>query len=263
MTGLGGVGRNGSRVLVEIPLLLTLEIDCVNLAKDYRGEEIVGFNHTEYMKERIQGKRNLNDDLREVGEEVTKNKEIVIANPIYEDSVINLLPEIEAFAINKERKMKHGKVVEPTSVHAEDVPTHQDNIPLLEYKHMEDNHFLSADSGASREGLGHPTTIPFICELVRARRPVIIFLFETLSLGYRLEELRVKLGFDSCFNIDCIGHIGGISILWKASSIFSVLDFSQNHIDLKVLGPLGDWRVIRFYGFPSRAQRQSSWNLLR
>ncbi|KAL8531098.1 hypothetical protein ACS0TY_007925 [Phlomoides rotata] len=112
-------------------------------------------------------------------------------------------------------------------------------------------------------GLGHPATIPFICELVRARRPVIIFLFETLSPSYRLEELHVKLGFDSCFNVDCIGHIGGISILWKASSVCSVLDFSQNHIDLKVLGPLGDWRVIKFYGFPSRAQRQSSWNLLR
>lgn len=112
-------------------------------------------------------------------------------------------------------------------------------------------------------GLGQPTTVPALCELVRARRPDVIFLFETLSFGVRLESLRVKLNFHSCFSVDCVGRSGGIAVLWNNNISCSVLSYSQNHIDLLINDLLGNWRLTGCYGFPERHRRQASWNLLR
>lgn len=111
------------------------------------------------------------------------------------------------------------------------------------------------------KGLGQAATVPTICELARTRRPDIIFLYETLSFGVRLEALRVKLKFNSYFSIDCIGHSGRIAVLWNESSLCSVLNYSRNHIDL-ISGNGEEWRVTGFYRIPERGRRHISWNLL-
>ncbi|KAL8553964.1 hypothetical protein ACS0TY_002281 [Phlomoides rotata] len=48
--------------------------------------------------------------------------------------------------------------------------------------------------------MGQPATIPALCELARARRPDVIFLFETLSFRVRLEVVRVKRATDCCLS---------------------------------------------------------------
>ncbi|KAL8509320.1 hypothetical protein ACS0TY_016502 [Phlomoides rotata] len=53
------------------------------------------------------------------------------------------------------------------------------------------------DGGVCRKGLGQPATDPTMCELVRARRPSIVLLFETLSY------------------VDCVGRSGGLTVLWN------------------------------------------------
>lgn len=100
-------------------------------------------------------------------------------------------------------------------------------------------------------GLGQVATVPVLSELVRVRRPDV-FLFETLSFGVRLEALRVKLHFHSCFVVDCIGRSGGLVVLWNINLNCSVLSYSNNHIDLNVTDLDGDWRITGLYGFPDR-----------
>lgn len=112
-------------------------------------------------------------------------------------------------------------------------------------------------------GLGQTATVPALCELVRVRNPDVIFLFETLSFSVRLEALRVKLKFDFCLSLDCIGHSGGITVLWRSNTNVSVLGYSRNHIDLLVSDLNGNWRLTGFYGFPERGRRRLSWNFLQ
>lgn len=82
--------------------------------------------------------------------------------------------------------------------------------------------------------VGKIATVPALSELVKTRRPDIIFLFETLCIANKVEELRVKLHFQSCFNVNCVGRSGGICVLWKDSSICNIVRVSNNHIDLHI-----------------------------
>ncbi|KAL8474604.1 hypothetical protein ACS0TY_031161 [Phlomoides rotata] len=62
--------------------------------------------------------------------------------------------------------------------------------------------------------------------------------------------------------VDCIGHSGGIIVLWKNSQVYSVLSYSHHHIDVLIHNPMCEWRVMGFYGYPNRAERILPWNLL-
>lgn len=58
-------------------------------------------------------------------------------------------------------------------------------------------------------GLGHPTAIPYLCELVKARRPDVLFLCETLSHFVKIAHLLlIVLGvagvYVFCGNLHCV-----------------------------------------------------------
>lgn len=46
----------------------------------------------------------------------------------------------------------------------------------------------------------------------------MVLLFETLVHAQKLEEIRVKIQFDGCVSVNCVGHSGGIGFLWKTST---------------------------------------------
>lgn len=48
-------------------------------------------------------------------------------------------------------------------------------------------------------GLGKPRTVRALSDLVRDRRPEVLFLMETISEKRRIEELRVKFGYSNFF----------------------------------------------------------------
>lgn len=83
-------------------------------------------------------------------------------------------------------------------------------------------------------GLGNPATVPTLCELVKARKPDMVFLFETLAVASRVEEIRVKLNFQSCFNVSCVGRSGGVCVFWRVSTLCDIVNYSNNHISLFV-----------------------------
>ncbi|XVF67744.1 hypothetical protein PTKIN_Ptkin10aG0146700 [Pterospermum kingtungense] len=102
-------------------------------------------------------------------------------------------------------------------------------------------------------GLGQPQVVWVLSELIRVHRPDMVLLFETLVHINKLEEIRVKIQFEGCFSVDCVGHSGGIGVLWKSKAQVSLLNFSQNHVNLEVNDKeRGLVRVTGFYGFPER-----------
>ncbi|PNX88376.1 endonuclease/exonuclease/phosphatase family protein, partial [Trifolium pratense] len=52
----------------------------------------------------------------------------------------------------------------------------------------------------------------------------------------------------------CYGRGGGIALLWRSSYNCSIVNFSQNHINVQVTDQVnGNWRLTGFYGFPNGA----------
>nr|GMC69204.1 uncharacterized protein LOC109160652 [Ipomoea batatas] len=63
-------------------------------------------------------------------------------------------------------------------------------------------------------GLGNPTTIQVLADLIRAKRPKVVFLIETFMTKQRMEPIRARVGFQNMFVVDACGHRGGLVLLW-------------------------------------------------
>ncbi|KAK6149930.1 hypothetical protein DH2020_017455 [Rehmannia glutinosa] len=80
----------------------------------------------------------------------------------------------------------------------------------------------------------------------------------------RLEEIRIKLGFEGLFDVSNVGQKGGLALLWRKKHMATLLSYSQNHIDISItLEDVPGYRLTGFYGFPKRNRRRESWNFLR
>jgi hypothetical protein len=71
-----------------------------------------------------------------------------------------------------------------------------------------------------------------------------------------MERVRVNLNYNSCLSVDVEGRSGGLSVLWRDTIKCSVLNYSQNFINLVVEeGEEGEWRLTCYYGYPERGRR--------
>ncbi|CAH9143861.1 unnamed protein product, partial [Cuscuta epithymum] len=113
-------------------------------------------------------------------------------------------------------------------------------------------------------GLGHPSAVPALRDLVRRHKPDIIFLCETLCYSTRVEEVRRLIGFEACFSVDKEGKSGGLAILWRVASMVDLVNYSKNFINVLIKEDGSDpWRLTGFYGVPDRSRRRESWEILR
>jgi hypothetical protein len=113
-------------------------------------------------------------------------------------------------------------------------------------------------------GLGNVKAVPCIKDLVRVYKPDIVILSETLCNNNKISHLKYSIGFDNHFSVDCIGRSGGIAILWRNSAHCSILNYSQNFINMSITDiTRGSWRLTAFYGYPEHGRRRDSWDLLR
>lgn len=118
--------------------------------------------------------------------------------------------------------------------------------------------------GWNCRGVGKPRTVRVLKEMLKSLKPDLLFLSETLAESNKIEALASKLGYTDYFSVDRQGMGGGLAVFWWKTSKCSVLNSSQNHIDLHVQeGSRGTWRLTCFYGFPERERRQESWDFLR
>jgi hypothetical protein len=100
--------------------------------------------------------------------------------------------------------------------------------------------------------------------LVRVYKPDALFLCETLCHSNKTEELRYVLGYDCCFTVNREGRGGGLAFYWNSTFNCSVINYSQNHIDVEVVDSgHGNWRLTCYYGFPEGGRRRAAWNFLK
>lgn len=113
-------------------------------------------------------------------------------------------------------------------------------------------------------GLGSPSAVPILRDVVRTYHVDIFFLCETLVQSNRIEDIHFQLGFDSCFVVNSNGRSGGLALFWKKPYDCHLISYSSNFIDVQIHQP-GQliWRLTGFYGYPERDRRRDSWNLLR
>lgn len=113
-------------------------------------------------------------------------------------------------------------------------------------------------------GLGNPRAVRCLGELLKTHKPTVVFLIETLVDKNRMEGLRRKFGYDSCFAVDVRGRSGGLAAMWKNNDLVDIQSYSDHHIEMQINDQaVGSWRLIGFYGFADRARHDESWSLLR
>ncbi|XP_074321466.1 uncharacterized protein LOC141658006 [Silene latifolia] len=112
-------------------------------------------------------------------------------------------------------------------------------------------------------GLGNPDTALALRALVRREAPAILFFCETKLSGHELRRVRER--FDEFYGIevDSVGRSGGLAMLWKKEIDCTFMSASNHHMDFRVKGEEGEWRITGFYGWPVTADRHLSWELLR
>jgi exonuclease III len=114
-------------------------------------------------------------------------------------------------------------------------------------------------------GLGNPRTVRDLHQTVKERRPNFVFLMETLCSKMHIEQLRVRLGFDSVFVVDPVGRSGGLALFWNVVDNLEIYKFSRRHIHAIVKDSQGKpfWKLTGFYGHPDCRKREESWAILR
>lgn len=50
-------------------------------------------------------------------------------------------------------------------------------------------------------------------DLVKDRKPDVLFLSKMISTANKIESLRIQMGFSQCFAVDRVGNSGGCSVL--------------------------------------------------
>jgi hypothetical protein len=63
--------------------------------------------------------------------------------------------------------------------------------------------------------------------MVKENNPDILFLIETMCNKFKLEFLRVKLGFAGLFVVDYMESIGGLALMWKEEAALEIQNYSR------------------------------------
>lgn len=113
-------------------------------------------------------------------------------------------------------------------------------------------------------GLGNPSTVDGLRDLVRREAPSVIFLSETKLSSYDFRRVQRRLGEFEGLVVDSMGRSGGLELLWRKGIDIVLSTMSVHHIDVTVRGGLGEEEgsLTGFYGWPEVHNRHLSWQLL-
>ncbi|KAL9668447.1 hypothetical protein QQ045_002830 [Rhodiola kirilowii] len=111
-------------------------------------------------------------------------------------------------------------------------------------------------------GLGTPSAVRSLRDVVRTSRPQIVALLETKINKRKCESIRVQLGFQHYFCVPANGKSGGLSLLWQSEIEVCISNYSFYHIDF-IIKADKVFRATLFYGCPRSHLRHHSWDLLR
>ncbi|XP_019163454.1 PREDICTED: uncharacterized protein LOC109159798 [Ipomoea nil] len=113
-------------------------------------------------------------------------------------------------------------------------------------------------------GLGSDRTVHELLGFISRKRPSLVFIIETKATANKVEETRIRMGFEGLLSVDRTGMGGGLALFWRDKNMVSILSYSESHIDAVVSLPgKPDWRMTGFYGNPDQSKRHLSWDFLR
>ncbi|RVX07677.1 putative mitochondrial protein [Vitis vinifera] len=96
-------------------------------------------------------------------------------------------------------------------------------------------------------GLGGLKTVRLLTDLVREKKPEVIFLIETFCTSARISEIANKLNYEGSYGVDCRGHSAGLGLIWRCNDKVTILGSHDRYIDATVT--LENQRMFRLTGF--------------
>ncbi|PPS08710.1 hypothetical protein GOBAR_AA11934 [Gossypium barbadense] len=113
-------------------------------------------------------------------------------------------------------------------------------------------------------GMGNPVKIRELKQLLVANNPDIIFLSETKMNGNDFRIVQNKCRMQNGLTVNSEGRSGGLALMWKERTNFSIQSYSKHHIDSVVkVENNKNMCVTGFYGHANPNLRNSSWDILR
>jgi hypothetical protein len=113
-------------------------------------------------------------------------------------------------------------------------------------------------------GLGNPRIVRELRQLVKNKRPEVVFIMETKMLSTKLDPIRSKLGFKNVFGVDSCGKSGGLALFWQEEVKLEIHNYSRRHINAIVSGEgRTPWKLSGFYGHLDVSKRGEVWGLMR
>ena len=87
---------------------------------------------------------------------------------------------------------------------------------------------------------------------------------ETKLHTNKMEQVRIKLGFEYMFVVDSVGKNGRLALFWMTESRVEIQNYSRCHINTKVCPTPSSppWKFIGFYKHPDPSKRMEAWSLL-
>ena len=75
---------------------------------------------------------------------------------------------------------------------------------------------------------------------------------ETKLQKNKMENVRLKIGFNNMFVVESIGKSGGLALFWEDDIDIEIQNYSQRHVNTIVHNQQLniDWKFTGFYGQP-------------
>ncbi|KAH1038067.1 hypothetical protein J1N35_039810 [Gossypium stocksii] len=100
-------------------------------------------------------------------------------------------------------------------------------------------------------GVGNPTTVCDLKQLLVANDPDVAFFCETKINANRFSSISRKCRMEGCLAVNTEGKSGGLVMMWKENNIVDIQMYSSNHIDVMI--QIENGKPIRFKGFYGNA----------
>lgn len=84
------------------------------------------------------------------------------------------------------------------------------------------------------QGLGNPRVVRDLRLLAKEKWPKFLFLMEIKMKQVKLQNLRIKMGFEGLFELDPVGRKEGLALFWTDSREVSISNFSLRHINANI-----------------------------
>lgn len=113
-------------------------------------------------------------------------------------------------------------------------------------------------------GLGNPTTVSELRQLLTVNYPNMLFLCETKSRTSKFDRIQRQCNMVGYFVVDAVERKRGLAVMWNDDSVVNIQSFLANHVDMIVIVKNSNKvRFTGFYGHPEPSQEYRSWELLR